>query len=112
VAKHTPGPWTAKLTGTGKSYCIRAGERYVGWTDDMLNGHTPRIEADARLMAAAPDLLAALEKVNYELAALVADPANPDWMPALGNSNPADAKCLQSAFEAARAAMALAEEQP
>jgi len=40
-----------------------------------------------------------LWKIRVALAALVADPANPDWMPALASSNKADAECLQEAYE-------------
>jgi len=40
--------------------------------------------------------------IVVELAALVANPDSPDWMPALGNSNAADAECLQKAYNIAK----------
>ena len=41
-----------------------------------------------------------IKTVRIELAALTPTPANPDWMPALGAGNPADAACLQTAWDA------------
>jgi hypothetical protein len=61
-------------------------------------------EANARLIQHAPEMVEALEAVNYELAALVADPANPDFSVAL--PNPADAECVAKAFAAVRALLA------
>ena len=43
-----------------------------------------------------------LWQIRVELAALVADPKNPDWMPALTNGNPADAECLNKAYALSR----------
>ena len=42
------------------------------------------------------------EVIDIDLSALVADPDNPDFMPALGNNNDADAKCLMHALMSAR----------
>lgn len=52
---HTPGPWASKKIFTG-SYHIQAGEQVVAHA-----GYEDRAEANARLIAAAPDLLAALQ---------------------------------------------------
>ena len=55
---HTPGPWTAKPSVHGNEYLyvqIGADESYT--TLEMLSD-------DARLTAAAPDMLAALEMLN------------------------------------------------
>jgi len=48
-------------------------------------------------------------KVICDLAALVSDPKNPDWIPALSSSNKADAHCLQDAYDRLYAAL---EEKP
>jgi hypothetical protein len=67
--KHTPGPWFARLT------------KYYGKTDDQQDltvgtdhesiciltasrGHTTEAMPDARLIAAAPDLLEALQALH------------------------------------------------
>lgn len=65
MSKHTPGPWIIGFDdGSGESYItanqvvvVRGGED--GW--GVMNGvENP---ADARLIAAAPDLLEALERI-------------------------------------------------
>jgi hypothetical protein len=62
---HTPGPW--ELRQSGRDYWFidheQGGESYTltkleNWTN----------EADARLIAAAPDLLAALQKIDANAA--------------------------------------------
>ena len=51
---HTPGPWTA--------YCASDdGDNYIGATGDRIVAQNAS-EDDARLIAAAPDLLAALKE--------------------------------------------------
>lgn len=61
MSKHTPGPWVASLTlGYGE-----AGEHGIPIArekDDLLVAHVYGA-ANARLIAAAPDLLEALELV-------------------------------------------------
>ncbi len=61
---HTPGPWYAHMNGEG-SFCIKAGTDYdisptlasrSKWKSDA-----ERSNANARLIAAAPELLEALE---------------------------------------------------
>ena len=63
-AKHTPGPWsTSEWPSREKDYIrIFAGTTYVG---SVGNSDDPfeRTEANARLIKAAPDLLAACEAV-------------------------------------------------
>lgn len=65
-AAHTPGPWTVETLPTSSGHChkidpIRAclyvDHRGAGWSDEV----TTRALADARLIAAAPDLLAACQ---------------------------------------------------
>lgn len=61
--EHTPGPWVAKGIG-GPNLCVTDGDsRYV--VDRFVLGSraTEEHEANARLIAAAPDLLAALQAV-------------------------------------------------
>lgn len=65
MSAHTPGPWTVSIEGLVGSYRVEesaAHEREAIRADD--NERACRItEADARLIAAAPDLLAALEQI-------------------------------------------------
>jgi hypothetical protein len=57
MSKHTPGPWLAREpNGPGMGW--RVGPAWLGeapWSDET--------RADAQLIAAAPDMLAALEAV-------------------------------------------------
>ena len=68
-AKHTPGPWYPVYsieTGTfNNSFKIGTSDVIVARTPTS-NGH--ETEANARLIAAAPDLLAACEAVDKMLA--------------------------------------------
>jgi hypothetical protein len=77
-AQHTPGPWTFTageyLYVNGKD---EAGKRvYITQRDHRFQSKTnqERIVADCRLIAAAPDLLAALQVIsnNDPYAALIA----------------------------------------
>lgn len=84
AAPHTPGPWSIAGSGYGLDVRCAAGN-IVGMTRRF--GQNPaEVEANARLVAAAPDLLAALEYV----------------MSAHGEQ-------LTDALEAARAAIAAAK---
>ena len=85
MTKHTPGPW--RTSGT-QSFYVFAGDEVV------TNGST---QANARLIAAAPDLLAALESL-FEHCAMV----HKQWGDG-DNTRQADA-----AINAARAAIAKA----
>ena len=68
-AKHTPGPWefgpSHSSTGLAGQLVVRpAGEFPHGeWVADVGSMYDDHREANARLIAAAPDLLAALQKV-------------------------------------------------
>jgi hypothetical protein len=64
--QHTPGPWTISRDTGSK------GERYIWMDGDYFGGHAiatvhdkvpESAEANARLLAAAPDLLAALQAI-------------------------------------------------
>jgi hypothetical protein len=74
--KHTPGPWTAEKCGATCSLVeILAGSplaptrQVVGWAQGMaVAGHAgENAWANARLMAAAPDLFAACEEARLAL---------------------------------------------
>jgi len=68
-AKHTPGPWVILLDDDAIEIVGNADERSVPVADIMLDEHTSfapqMIEAvaNANLIAAAPDLLEALENL-------------------------------------------------
>ena len=51
MTRHTPGPWYSAYSEVGEDYGITTPSYFVG---------AAHREADARLMAAAPDLLSAL----------------------------------------------------
>lgn len=59
-AKHTPGPWTVRST------CIYTADEHEDWVASCGNGQVARQQinkANARLIAAAPELLEALQFV-------------------------------------------------
>lgn len=58
--KHTPGPWM--VTATEDCYCVANAGRYV-IVPERGKVKADNSEADARLIAAAPELLAALERM-------------------------------------------------
>jgi hypothetical protein len=66
---HTPGPWAIEEAGnTGEAFVITADTRDICWTADSTGTEddgtgllvTDEDKANARLIAAAPELLAAL----------------------------------------------------
>ena len=59
TAQHTPGPWQYGIGNDGASIV----------SGDVVIGHTFEPD-DARLIAAAPDLLAALQEALHDLAGL------------------------------------------
>ena len=98
-AQHTPGPWVvyqnAICTDDGKANEIAKLTRYGVWMDDgaPYGPHNPIGDANARLIAAAPELLAALEAMTAAF----------DWQ--APNANPA----INAAVEAAHTAIAKAK---
>lgn len=61
-AQHTPGPWVATGQASG-NYRIVFSERGNWLAEVFADGEWPdTIEADARLIAAAPELLQALKE--------------------------------------------------
>lgn len=97
--KHTPGPWKAEI------HCVWGGpnlDRYVAATGTGIGEQEQ--QANARLIAAAPDLLAALEAIEARISGTYDNPALMDFGPL---SIDAEADC--SAI--ARAAIAKARGQ-
>ncbi len=80
--KHTPGPWTASFErGSGQAEIISS--RWILATvfkmkpdDNLLR--TSTLKADARLMAAAPEILEALKELIY-MAKEKDSPRDKDW---------------------------------
>lgn len=69
MADHTPGPWTIQRYGDGDSLVIHsdADNRVCFMATAGSYGDPAIIAADARLIAAAPDLLAALRTLYREI---------------------------------------------
>ena len=60
---HTPGPWKCKKVGSLADYDIRDEKNYpLAWVEHSQIHDT---EANARLIAAAPEMLKALEAVSH-----------------------------------------------
>jgi len=74
MSAHTPGPWTAIETpeSSHHDWRIKATRLFIGVATDNS-------EADARLIAAAPELLAALESLSYAFEARMGDWENADF---------------------------------
>ena len=84
--QHTPGPWEF-TESSDSTYSVHAPQ--TQWPDrpDIRDTvaicPSPRVKADARLIAAAPDLLAALDRLQ---------------------ANPSDPRAHRQAFDAMKAA--------
>jgi hypothetical protein len=100
--KHTPGPWAIKFRGDHSAY-ISLGDPTTGGPhkqfDIAFDSRHPSDVADARLIAAAPDLLAALKALLA-----VAPPKAPGAGVIVGSEEK-----HKAAIAAARAAVAKAE---
>lgn len=107
--KHTPGPWTAR-TAYGRHW-VEAGKgrkavQVADVTDIEIGSgdvDTATTEANARLMAACPELLAALVEARNALAMAQENVA------AVGGPKCAEAKFFDGPLMAARAAIAKAQ---
>jgi len=71
---NTPGPWNAIEDGDGSGafliwagydFAVVDGVRFIADTGEPIFGDRERLEANARLIAAAPDLFAALERMVF-----------------------------------------------
>lgn len=92
-AKHTAGPWEAH------TFMVKGGEKmrdticHVGVSTSLGPSRSNESVANARLIAAAPDLLKALEALRLQaLQSSVNDRSNEWGMEALGLANAAIAK--------------------
>lgn len=107
--KHTPGPWAYRPQKYDDWGYVRGPEQDDGFQpficqakdmramdDDVLNEHrrngTDPWEANARLIAAAPDLLAASESMERALLQMMDDPSQADEMPVVVKARAAIAK--------------------
>ena len=99
-SKHTPGPW--KVSPTDDTVVIDATGAEVAAIDGDYNDPDtwPQMEANARLIAAAPDLLDALQNLLDEAE---------DVFVCMADATGIDRHNYPSAFKAARAALAKAE---
>ena len=72
AAQYTPGPWKVNdhPQNYGDSIETEAGERTVARVEWFGERPTPEAKANARLIAAAPTLLAAAESVEAALRAM------------------------------------------
>lgn len=74
MSKHTPGPWTIVPYGNGDSLVIHADQSE--WricfmaTPGQSPGAMDRIEANARLIAVAPEMLELLKRLDNSLESL------------------------------------------
>jgi len=59
MSTHTPGPWTARAYPNGWQHVVQAGRQPIA---ELADGKPDDNRANASLIAAAPDLLAALER--------------------------------------------------
>lgn len=66
MSKHTPGPWRVEGYGGGSQYDVTSGSEYIGKVAHRLGGDT-EAEANARLIALAPELLEQLKKCRSAL---------------------------------------------
>ena len=64
-ASYTPGPWTARQNHANQ-YQVAAGGLCLAFVQN-LEPDSPRLHADAHLIAAAPELLEAVESAYYIL---------------------------------------------
>lgn len=62
MSKHTPGPWSPPQEPNGKGMGWRAGPCWLG-----QNSHSEETAANARLVAAAPELLVALVEILSQI---------------------------------------------
>ena len=63
MSEHTPGPWRAYLLADSTSWFVNSGpSTQRNEVEIQLPAHWASAEANARLIAAAPDMLAALER--------------------------------------------------
>lgn len=81
AAKHTPGPWSIEKVHEGPFTAIGHPVAWVGEPNDAYtvgrvsdDVDTQNAEANARLIAASPDLLTALKSLREEVGRIPAKP--------------------------------------
>jgi hypothetical protein len=96
--KHTPGPWNTMAADIYRAtYRIFAGSEYLASVGNSV--HTrEQTAANARLIAAAPELLAELEEAQSHLAVLVVlleddDDSRARWADTLAGARQTLAEC-------------------
>lgn len=62
--KHTPGPWTPFIENNVVAV-MKGRKEVIKWTGFGASDFPDDVEANARLVAAAPDMLAALKSVDH-----------------------------------------------
>src|SRR5262245_34183140 len=106
--KHTPGPWTVtpppQPIGVGEGYDVRGRpnetDHWRGLVTRVMY-HAPNSEANARLIAAAPDMLAAASRLSKLADSVLVDNMSDD-----------DARLLREAWAEMDAAIAKATGAP
>jgi len=102
-AKHTPGPWSFGPAVPGAKQCFYISGNHAAHNREVdigtVQGGYYSCEANARLIAAAPDLLEALERVLLDIEFMWEDGTLPD-------------RREDIIYQAARAAIAKAEGAP
>lgn len=63
MSKHTPGPWNVDYSGPARIAIVGAGDRILAFCNLQCEDGDMD-EANARLIAAAPDMLEALEEFD------------------------------------------------
>ena len=99
MSAHTPGPWKAHFTGE-RGYLINGcdGDSLAGLAFQACK-RREETEANAELIAAAPELLAALKEAERVLRIDAQDHAN------IGSWKSAEARFVLRAADSARAAI-------
>jgi hypothetical protein len=98
--QHTPGPWrwvpepdtASPWRDYGDLYSASSEVVLSGWENDFEGGVRVNSHADARLIAAAPEMLAALESAADELERLMSWHGTEVWPSVLRDARAAIAK--------------------
>jgi len=61
TTQHTPGPWRHRINGRDAFIIYELDHGRIAYLQDPVHGRDETLEANARLIAAAPELLAALD---------------------------------------------------
>ena len=86
-SKHTPGPWTAHTDAVGTNPDILVDAAGHGIIADIGGGDLPARQANANLIAAAPELLAVLKEYLAYLPAFRSKPVGAPGSAARGEQD-------------------------